>query len=437
MMCGGCLATPGPAASIDASALGDDGGDDDGGDVDAAADANPDGPPSAARCRPGGLPTPQPWPPAGVDVRHVRIADIDGDDVDDLVISVAGQVPMSTRPAKVFVLYGPVSSSAPMYHVTVDVDAAAELQPYAMSLDDADGDGCADLTVAGPPTSINTLPFVATWAHDHSAQAWTGVPDRAQLSFVPDSGPVMIVWADLTVNAALDLAVADLNGVDFFIGSTPTNLGGRISAPAPASCIWGYINALATQPRPGGRNRLIAFAHYQANTIEFDDVGTVTTTDNCTASGAPITRGSAVVDLDSVAPLDLISGGGGFFGAHILAGSAAPVSPTTGAPECANRGGIEGFAVADMGGTAALDAVTIDQDDQAPVGSYACLVSGFTVTSTAVTRNAQSELWLGTGRATTVAIGDVNGAVRGWIVDLDGTLHCVQRNAGANTLEPC
>ncbi len=421
----GCLSTPGPADP-------DGGGGGDGGDA------------APRRCRPAGtLPTPTPWPPAGVVVRQVQVADVDGDGVDDLVITVAPEAARAAGAARVYVLYGPVAPGAPAYHAVLDVGVEAAVIPWATTLHDVDGDGCLDLTVAGPPVEGASRSFVALWRHGGTATPWQGAPVRADLSREPFAGPVMAVWADLSTDSDLDLAVADLHDVDVFVGATLDAVPAALRAPrpGPGACdAWGNLNAVVRQPTAGGRDRLLAFGHYRHNSLVIDDGGTLLTSQDCTeVTARPITRGVAALDLDGEAPLDLLSGGGGLVGAHLLAGPADPVSPLTGATACAAtpRGGdfIEGIAAGDLGGFATPEVVLIDLDDPSGM-SYACLLDAVDVDATRAIATATSETPLGPGVARAVVIGDVGGGPRVWIAMADGALRCLARGAAA-VLEPC
>jgi hypothetical protein len=430
----GCLSTPGPGGADD---------DDDTPDTDAAVDSPP-----AARCRTDAHPAPRAWPPSGIEVRAALVADVDGDNVGDLVVSAAPFNPAVAGTSAVYVLYGPVSPTAPQFHAELDLDNDsfdAEVQPSAMSLDDVDGDGCLDLTVAGPPTFSNTAARVAAWQHNRTATPWTGAAVRANLAFTPEgTGPVMVQWADLSVSPQYDLVVADLTNVEIISNASLGSLGASISVERPQQCNnWDNINALALQPRDNGRDRLLVFGHYRLNTVDIEDNGDVVVTPQCESPPVPITRGSARVDLDGNNPLDLVSGGGGFLGAHIVDGTAPVVTPMNGARACPDtpRGTddyIEGFAVADLGGTAAPDAIIIDHDNEGTVGSYACLVNGLTADATDVTANGTDEIMVTPNRLRTLAVGDVDGnGVRGWLFEDNGTIHCVRRSAGVNALEGC
>jgi hypothetical protein len=430
----GCLSTPDPAGGGD---------DDDAPDLDAAIDSPP-----AARCRTDTHPAPRAWPPSGIEVRAALVADVDGDDVGDLVVSAAPFNPGAAGPSAVYVLYGPVSPTAPQFHAELDLDNDsfdAEVQPSAMSLDDVDGDGCLDLTVAGPPTFSNTASRVAVWQHSRTATPWTGTAVRANLAFTPEgAGPVMVQWAQLSLSPQYDLVVADLYNVEIISNSSLGSLGASLLVERPQQCNnWDNINALALQPRDNGRDRLLVFGHYRLNTVDIEDNGDVVVTPQCEMQQVPITRGSARVDLDGSNPLDLISGAAGTLGAHLIDGTAPVVSPMTGTPACIDtpRGTdnyIEGFAAGDLGGTSAPDVLIIDHDDEGTVGSYACLVNGIAADGTSVTANGADEMMVTPNRLRTLAVGDVDGnGVRGWLFEDDGTIHCVRRSPGVNALEGC
>ncbi len=431
---GACLSTPGPA--------GDDDGRDDAAvtDGDLATDAGVDGS-GQPSCRPAGaLPAGTAWPPPGINVRQLQIADLDVDGVNDLVVTVAPGVARGAGPSKVYVLYGPVDRMAPKYHASIDVGTLGAVIPWATTLARVDAGPCLDLIVAGPPVMGSNTSFAAVWAHGGGVSPWSGPPARSALTREPPPGPLMAVLADLTIDTDLDLAVADLDSVDVFVGARVDALPGALNVPRPICNMWGNINALVRQPAAGGRERLLAFGHYRYNTIAIDDLGTIQVSDNCASSSAPITRGSAAIDLDGQAPLDLFSGGGGIIGAHLLAGVADPVTPVQGAMACTDtpRGSdayIEGFAAGHLGGFPTPEVVIIDHDDQDGM-SYACLLDAVDANGTRVLATAVNELPLGPGTARSVVVGDVDGKVRAWILMNDGVARCLERGAAAN-LQAC
>lgn len=442
----GCLSTPGPAQSAD-----DDGGNGDGGGGDgsgAGDGGNGDGG-EGPRCRPAGaLPAGQDWPPPAIVVRHLQIADIDVDGIDDLIVSVAPEAAQTAGASKIYVLYGPVDRADPKFHASLDVSATASVMPWATTLARIDGDECLDLVVAGPPVMGSSTSYVAVWRHAGAVTPWSGPAVRSALTREPPPGPLLALLADLTIDSDRDLVVADLNNVDLFVGATVTTLPGalRVTPPgqlaSPNDCdSWGNINALAVQPAAGGRERLVAIGHYRFNTVTVDAGGTITTSNTCQENTTPpITRGSVAFNLDGNAPLDVVSGGGGWIGAHLLGGTSAPVSVPQGASACIDtpRGSddyVEGFSVGDLGGLPAPEVVIIDHDDANGM-SYACLLDAVTVTPQAVSRAAVNELSLGNGVVRNVAVGDVDGATRAWILMRDGDLKCLQRGAAAN-LEAC
>jgi hypothetical protein len=430
----GCLSTPGPATS-------DAGGDDDDGGGDGGGGDGPGGDGAPPSCRSAALPAGQDWPPAGIEMRHAQIADVDRDGHDDLVVSVAPTAAQAAGPSRVYILYGPVDRADPKYHAALDVGVEASFMPWATTVEDVDGDGCAELTAAGPPVMGSSRSFVAVWHHDGSAQPWNGPPQRTDLTREPPQGPLLALWADLTTDSDRDLIVADLNAVGLYVGATPSALPGVLTVPGPDLCGWGNINALVAQPAANGRERVIAFGHYRWNTISVETGGTMTVSANCTDNqNATITRGAAYLDLDGAAPFDVFSGGGGWIGAHLVSGSADPVTPATSAAGCpaTPRGSddyIEGFAAGDLGGFATPEVVIIDHDDQTSM-SYACLLDAIDVSPTQVIRTAANELALGAGVARNVVVGDLDGVTRAWIFMRDGELTCLQRGAAAN-LEVC
>lgn len=418
-----CLSTPGPGPA----------------DTDVDAPAGP-------RCRRDALPAGQAWPPAGVNIRAARLADVDGDGTGDLVVNATPADPQAAGISAVYVLYGPVDAAAPRYHAALDLDddaLDAELQPSALSLDDLDGDGCLDLTVAGPPTFSNVDPRVAVWRHGGGAEPWSGPARRASLDFPPQAnGPVMILWADLALGADRDLVVADLGNINVLAASSLDGLGNAVRVPRPQPCdAWDSLNGLAAQPGPRGRERLLALGSFRLNTVDIDDAGMFEIGGGCTGPPIPLIRGTAPVDLDGTAPSDLVIGGGGWLGAVILTGAAPPDVPPDGARACTDtpRGTddyIEGFAVGAMGGTAAPDAVIIDWDDAAGA-SFACLVNGLARDGDMILANGTDELQVTAARLSAVAVGDAGGGVRAWMFATAGALHCVKRTEGVNALEPC
>src|SRR5690349_22857095 len=103
-----------------------------------------DGPPP--RCAAGAPGAGTAWPPEGLTVHSLAIADVNGDDRDDLLVA-------SSQPSRVYVLYGPQSGTAPAYHAVVEVGDQAELSVRGFRVDDLDADGCPELIAAGGPVT--------------------------------------------------------------------------------------------------------------------------------------------------------------------------------------------------------------------------------------------------------------------------------------------
>ncbi len=425
----GCLSTPGPAA-VDARD-----------DVDAPAQTVCRVPPRAAGTA---------WPPAGITVREVRGADVDADGQRDLVVTVAPDGAAQAGPSRVYVLYGPVDHRAPQYHAVLDVGAAAEIEAWGSSLDDLDGDGCLDLTVAGPPIVGRETGAVAIWRHGRGADPWQGTPARAAISSLGAQaplGPVLPVWADLTANPARDLIVTQLQAVELFTGP-PTTAGatfsGQTVAPPTGCNDWDNINGVLTQPASGldGAERLHVFGHYKQTVVSVTSA-TPTAVATCPATTGPIARAVSVVEASGLAPKDLIVGGREQISARLLNGVAAPVTPVAGADLCMpprmdadGDFNIQGLAAGELDGTSLPEVVVIDHDAQAG-RSYACLVNLDRIDVTGLRRNGASELMLGTGVARAVAIDTLGGGREAWVIDADGAVHCLRQAVGGTALESC
>ncbi len=424
-----CLSTPGPAA-VDARDA-----------VDAPGPTTCRGTPRAAGVA---------WPPAGIMVREVRVADVDADQQEDLVVAVAPTGAAQPGPSRVYVLYGPIDHRAPQYHATLDVGAAAEIEAWGISLDDLDSDGCLDLTVAGPPILGREAGAVAIWRHDHSAEPWQGTPARATIASLGAQalpGPVLPVWADLTANPARDLIVTQLQAVDLFTGPPVTAgavFSGQVVSP-PAGCNeWDNVNGVVAQTASGldGAERLHVFGHYKHSVVTVTSA-TPTAAAACPATTGPIARAVAVVEASGLAPRDLIVGGREQLGARLLSGVADPVTPAMGADLCAlprmdADGGfhIQGLAAGELDGTSWPEVVVIDHDAVAG-RSHACLINLARIDASAVQRNGASELMLGSGEARAVVIGRLADGPGAWVIDADGAVHCLRQAVGGTALESC
>lgn len=415
-----CLSTPGPAS-----------GDDD--DTDAPT----------VSCRQDARPAGQPWPPPDITVRHAIVADVDRDGTDDLVVSVSPPTKLTPGPSRVYVLYGPVSPTAPEWHAMLDLDDVAVdalLQPSAMSLDDLDGDGCLDLTVAGPPVLNRTQDRVAVWRHRRAGVPWSGLAVTRALDWEVADGPVMLAWGDIGSGADLDLAVADLYRVRLLGESNLDALGPPTIVPYEPCVSWDNLNGLVVAPGVP-RDRLIAFGHYRTNTITLDDDRMFHVTGSCeNDSNLPTFRGSATVAIDDVDPPDLITGAAGWMGARILSGTAEVVVPPMGVRNCDDnpRGTaqdpyIEGLAAANLDGNPAPEVVVIDHDPLGqPPASYACVLGNVTVSGDQVTRNGYSDTHVVDGVLRLVVIGDLGGGPRVFMFEDNGRLHC--RRFGTSTV---
>jgi hypothetical protein len=420
-----CLSTPPPAG----------GGDD---DIDA--------PPSVS-CRRDARPAGQAWPPAGEDlaIRNATIADIDADGIGDLVVNVAPRPPLTATASRIYVLYGPVSPTAPEWHSVLDLDddaIDAEVQPLAVSLDDLDGDGCLDLTVAGTPTGNSQQDRAAVWRHGGGAVPWSGRAVTAPLDFdVTADGPVLVTWGDFGVGADRDLVVADLYNVHLLAGSTLDLLGNSTAIPFAPCASWDNVNAIVTAPG-ATRDRLLVFGHYRSNAVDLDDGGSFTVTGDCTNNtDLPQLRGYGVAALDLEAPADLLTGSAGDIGARVISGSAPIAVPSMGVRACAPtaRGGmIEGITAGQLGGPATPDVVIIDHDPgDTPPGTFACLVSELSVDGDLVRKQSDDEVRITDGELRIVVIGDLGAGPRAWMFADDGTLHCRRRGDSNAVLVPC
>ena len=417
----GCLSTPGPAA-----------GDDDG---------------PAMRCSQGARPAGQPWPPSGVDVevRGALIADVDADGTGDLIVTTAPRAGSAATVSRIYVLYGPVSHTAPVWHAMLDLDddaLDAEIQPLGVSLDDLDRDGCLDLTVAGAPTGVNTQERVAVWRHDRSFVPWRGPPVKELLDFDIDArGPVTVVWGDLGSATDRELVVADLYNVQILAGSSLDDLGNAITVPPPLPCeTWGYANALIMAPGgPSGRERLLLFGRDRINTIQIGDDSQVTVQGACDVIPGPGLRGFGVAALDDVAPLDLLIGEGGQIGARVISGSAAVTAPSSGEQACNfnPRGDyIDGVAAGNLDANTTPDVVLIDHDPGADQ-SWACLVTDLAVDGDDVTKQFADDLLITSGELRTVVIGDLGAGTRVWMLKNTGELFCRWVPMGTQALDDC
>lgn len=416
-----CLNTPGPASD-----------DDDDGDA------------ATVSCRQDARPAGQPWPPPDIDVRHAIVADIDGDGTDDVVVSVAPPTTDTPGASRVYVLYGPVSHLAPEWHAVLDLDDVAVdalIQPSGMSLDDLDGDGCLDLTLAGPPVLNRTQDRVAVWRHRRAGVPWSGLAVTRTLDWdVTGDGPVSLVWGDLGAGADRDLAIADLYRLRVLGESTLDTLGAPTEVPFDPCPSWDNVNALAIAPGVP-RDRLLVFGHYRTNTVTLDDARMFHVTGDCNNnSELPTVRGYALAAIDDVPPLDLITGAAGWMGARVLSGTAEVVIPTMGVRNCTDnpRGTvqepyIEGLAAANLDDAAAPEVVVIDHaPTEQPPASYACVLGNVTVVGDQVTKNGESDTHIVDGVLRKVVIGDLGSGPRVYMFEDNGTLHC--RRFGTSTV---
>jgi hypothetical protein len=404
---------------------------------------------TAPRCRREPLPTGSPWP-SGATVREARIADVDGDGRDDLVVWSAPDVASAAGPSQVLVAYGPVDRAAPQYHVVLDVAAAAQIQAWGVTLDDLDGDGCLDLTVAGPPTNAGGNAYAAIWLHGGGAVPWTGAPARARLGQVPTGGasPLLPVWVDLSANPARDLVVTQLQHVDLFVGvdrSPDALTSGVVVAPTSACNDWDNINGVAAQPATGGDGgaRLNVFGHYKHSTIAMSGGSATAATAICHPGDGRIFRSYAIGDLDGVAPLDLVFGGNDTVNARLLAGTDAVITPTTPAMLCpgfpladASGQSIQGLALGELDGTARPELLVIDHDAGA-AASTACLLDLDEISAARLGTNGTSPFDLGPIVARTAVIGALDGAPGAWILSAEGQATCLRQAVGGTSLTRC
>ena len=443
LACAGCLSTP-PEAPRD------------GGDIDAATIDAPPGdvcvrdPRPATACDAVGDFTGAAYAPGGGFVfRQAVVDDVNADGQDDLLI-VENTVGAET----IHVLLGPIDPDAPMTHATIDTN----LEVGEVEVRELGGPSpCPELTLFG------RLPGgggqVQVWDYEGGGGAmYPGPPLTAGTDLEPEvgSGPTMLAWARLHDDTD-DLLIADLD--QLAIIHVDGNLDDLESRPevsvmhllSPPMALWENINGLEPGPTMDcSRDRVLVAENLHAHFLTDGGDGTGTFEGGVPSwsipGGNPVTLSTHRIDLDGVAPDDVLIGGTQEHGAYLLAHDGADgvavtvVAGDTGYSPAGFNNWVDGVAVGDLGGGPAPEWVGVDHDPTGPE-ARAILIDGLSVNGTALEGDAPQPFidFPVDYEPRGVVIADLLGAgtSQAWVFSTDGRLRCLRRLATGAALELC
>lgn len=439
LCCAGCLSTPPPAA-------------DDVVDIDAGIDAGPceRDPRPSAPCNGFSDFAPQAFPGRPFALRRALVDDVNADGFRDLIL-----VSNAADNQGVFVLLGPIDPAAPQFHAFIDTDI--EIGDVAIR-DVVGPSACADLTVVGRTVEATPAGVVQVWRYDSTGGGmFNATPLTRGLDFVPAvsdaSGglPVMVTWARVQEGGD-DLLIADLDDLRV------VRVGGDAEAldAATIEVVWHVVEP----PTPGwdSINGVVATAFGDCS---LDQVlvaegfhGHFLEGSSPLGAGPRIeipntlTLGTDRVDLDGVAPPDVVVSGANMFAAYLLADDGTELASEVVEGDTAYSAypdsyRIDAFAVGQLGGGTSPEWVAIDGPDGTGTGpARAILVEGVAVTGAALGGDSPRIFTAFPGGFVPrdLVIADLDAGVPGdeaWVIATDGALLCLRARTTTPGLEIC
>lgn len=285
---------------------------------------------AGARCgEPGGLEgagTLQQMGGAGaLNIREAIPADVNGDDIDDLIVLNA-DVPDEENQV-VLVLLGPLSEDDPVIHEKITTLAA----PGAVAVAELSGDSCLDLAVFGAnkQTDNGFIELYVNNAGADPAALFESTPATHQTTFRPayENAPAFIVPGRFGTDSSIDFVVADLDEVSLIsMAGVPSE--GLVDA-GDVELVGGLgatlINGVFAFPNGNDDtvDDLVIVEHSDIHWVTRDGGNQLTdVTSENTGSGL-LVKAALVAQIDDAAPPgdspDILGAGGSSIGAWRIA----------------------------------------------------------------------------------------------------------------------
>lgn len=311
----------------------------------------------------------RPWPPADVAVGivAVEVADVNADEIDDLVFLNA---PEGAPPEQngFFILLGPEKPKLE-YHAFVPTVST----PFAMEVFQFTGDACLDVSVFGTAGGAGVIEI---WENIGPLGMFPAEPATTrQVEFEPQLGEVgFIEVGRLSAGAVNDLAVASgpnlvvIEIADDLVAELPGAPSTPVNRVGDPLADWTAVKGVRfepSQPDPSFDDLLIlerTNATWLENTDGAGDFGDLEVENSEDTFDLETLQ---IIDLDGNDSPDIIGGGANDFGAYVI--DRFETDANIGTREwvggsIAGVTALDSIVVGDLGGAAAPEIVVIDRD---------------------------------------------------------------------------